>query len=86
MLFKSKRYHSVAGENVRASWEKSGNHLLENLPTFYYKYVYVLLCIQSCPKICRINIPSSKNHKKGSELAKSKLTISLLEGLERSEL
>jgi hypothetical protein len=36
-------------ECVRASREKSGNHLLAFLPTSSYKYVHVMLCIQSCP-------------------------------------
>jgi hypothetical protein len=47
--------YSVAGENVRASREKSGNQRLANLPTCYYKYVYVILCIQSCPILRGIN-------------------------------
>ncbi len=51
---------TVAAENVRASREKSGNQRLANLPTCYYKYVYVILCIQSCPILCGINILSSK--------------------------
>ncbi len=46
----------VVGENVRASREKSGNHRLANLPTCYYKFVYVILCIQSCPILRGINI------------------------------
>jgi len=52
----------VAGENVRASREKSGNQRLANLPTCYYKYVYIILCIQSCPIHREINIkhPSFK--------------------------
>jgi hypothetical protein len=49
----------VAGENVRASREKSGNHPLANLPTCSYKYVYVTLCIQSCRILRGINILSS---------------------------
>jgi hypothetical protein len=49
---------TVAGENVRASREKSGNHRLANLATCYYKYVYVILCIQSCPILRGINILS----------------------------
>ncbi len=49
----------VAGENVRASREKSGNHLLVNLPTCSYKYVYVILRIQSCRILRGINILSS---------------------------
>jgi hypothetical protein len=32
---------AVSGENVRAFREKSGNHLLANLPTCSYKYVFV---------------------------------------------
>jgi hypothetical protein len=50
---------NVAAENVRASREKSGNQQLGNLPTCYYKYVYVILCIQSCPILRGINILSS---------------------------
>ena len=49
----------VAAENVRASREKSGIQQLANLPTCYYKYVYVILCIQSCPILRGINILSS---------------------------
>ena len=49
----------MAAENVRASREKSGNQQLANLPTCYYKYVYVILCIQSCPILRGINILSS---------------------------
>jgi hypothetical protein len=52
-----KHNEGVAGENVRASREKSGNHLLENLPTC--SYVYVILCIQSCRILRGINILSS---------------------------
>ncbi len=52
-------YCTVAAENVRASREKSGNQQLANLPTCYYKYVYVILCIQSCPILHGINILSS---------------------------
>jgi hypothetical protein len=51
-------YNTVAGENVRASGEKSGNQRLANLPTCYYKYVYVIVCIQSCPILRGINISS----------------------------
>jgi hypothetical protein len=51
----------VAAENVRASREKSGNQQLANLPTCYYKYVYVILCSQSCPTLRGINILSSTN-------------------------
>jgi len=46
----------VVGENGR---EKSGNHLLTNLPTCSYKYVYVILCVQSCPNLRGINISSA---------------------------
>ncbi len=49
----------VTAENVRASREKSGNQQLANLPTCYYKYVYVILCIQSCPILRGINSLSS---------------------------
>jgi hypothetical protein len=52
-------YRNVAAENVRASREKSGNQQLANLPTCYYKYVYVILCSQSCPILRGINILSS---------------------------
>jgi hypothetical protein len=36
-----------------------GNRRLANLPTCYYKYVYVILCSQSCPILRGINILSS---------------------------
>ncbi len=57
--FHDSKCYTVAGENVRASREKSGNQRLANLPTCYYKYVYVILCIQSCPILRGINISSS---------------------------
>ncbi len=40
-------------------YEHLGNQRLANLPTCSYKYVYVILCIQSCPIIRGINIQSS---------------------------
>jgi hypothetical protein len=39
---------NVAVQNLRASREKSGNHLLANPPTCYYKYVYIIVDSQSC--------------------------------------
>ncbi len=41
------QYNIVAAQNLRASREKSGNHLLANPPTCYFKYVYIILDSQS---------------------------------------
>ena len=54
-----KKIYCGGRECIRASREIYGNQRLENLPTCYYKYVYVILCIQSCPILRGINILSS---------------------------